>query len=68
MRYTPVTINVWNLADHGDRELEEDAVPEWRAKYLDYKVRTMRRLGDNGGLTIGTGRQEEAESSRARTP
>ena len=29
------------MADDSDRELEQDLVPEWRAKYFDYKVRQI---------------------------
>ena len=29
------------MADSINRELEEELVPEWRAKYLDYKVLTI---------------------------
>jgi hypothetical protein len=28
---------------HYHRELERDLVPEWRLKYLDYKVRSRKR-------------------------
>lgn len=45
------------------RELEQDLVPEWRAKYLDYKVRLNSVLpGLESVLTAYTiGRQEEGQ-------
>jgi hypothetical protein len=33
-----------------DRELERDLVPEWRLKYLDYKVRDFQHTR---GHTLG---------------
>lgn len=34
----PVTVCDIPVADSIHRELEQELVPEWRAKYLDYKV------------------------------
>lgn len=51
------------------RELEADLVPEWRAKYLDYKVRittNVHATTEECQLTYCIGRKEEAESCRSR--
>lgn len=38
------------------RELDDELVPEWRAKYLDYKVRlSARPAGDEAALTLRLG-------------
>ena len=49
------------------REIERDLVPEWRLKYLDYKVRLLGVLSLRWGpLTVGPGWQEETQGHRPR--
>jgi len=46
------------------RELEQELVPEWRAKYLDYKVRLLPEPVPETSLTThDIGRQEEVEGA-----
>jgi SPX domain. len=40
----PVTLCDIPVADSIRRELEQELVPEWRAKYLDYKVRRCQHI------------------------
>ena len=49
-----------------DRELEQDLVPEWRAKYFDYKVRLSKQSGLGIELTMDwpTDWQEEGQGCR----
>lgn len=52
------------------REIERDLVPEWRLKYLDYKVRiqgTWLALALGALVNVPTGREEETQSHRSRT-
>jgi hypothetical protein len=44
--------------------MERDLVPEWRLKYLDYKVRTQGRSPATHwarSLTAGTAREKESQ-------
>ena len=56
-----------------DRELEDDLVPEWRVKYLDYKqgkkkIKAVARALKNANRTPRQGKQSPARATGDETP
>lgn len=59
------------VADAIRRELEQELVPEWRAKYLDYKVSPKVffcciTMQDVALISLHLDREEESQSHHAR--